>query len=153
MYFISHRGNINGKNPNLENTYDYIVEALLLGYDVEIDLWNINGDFYLGHDYPSYHVNLNDIIKHKNKLWVHCKNNDCMSILNQKKIDLNYFWHESDSMTMTSKNFLWLKENEKIISNSIVMIPCFYEINDYNFLGICSDEIKKFKNYYEKTRC
>ena len=39
MILISHRGNINGRQPNLENLPEYIDSALELGYDVEIDIW------------------------------------------------------------------------------------------------------------------
>ena len=38
MIFISHRGNLSGPNPKLENSINYINEALKK-FDVEIDLW------------------------------------------------------------------------------------------------------------------
>jgi hypothetical protein len=47
MIYISHRGNIDGKKPHLENNPTYIDEAIDLGYDVEIDLWFIDGRVYL----------------------------------------------------------------------------------------------------------
>jgi len=50
MRLISHRGNINGKNLERENSFPYIQEALQLGYEVEIDIWVINNEVYLGHD-------------------------------------------------------------------------------------------------------
>ena len=37
MRLIAHRGNINGRNKKRENEIEYILEALNLGYDVEID--------------------------------------------------------------------------------------------------------------------
>ena len=52
MILISHRGNIDGKKPHLENQPDYIDEAIALGYDVEIDVWLIDGVLFLGHDAP-----------------------------------------------------------------------------------------------------
>ena len=39
MILISHRGNIEGKQPKLENKPEYISKALELGYNVEIDIW------------------------------------------------------------------------------------------------------------------
>ena len=39
MILISHRGNINGKKPDLENKPEYIQNAIKLGYNVEIDVW------------------------------------------------------------------------------------------------------------------
>ncbi len=42
MILISHRGNINGKNEIRENSIFYIMEALSMGFDVEIDVWNVD---------------------------------------------------------------------------------------------------------------
>ena len=50
--FISHRGNIDGRDPEKENTEEYIDTARMLGFDVEIDVWKIADSLYLGHDYP-----------------------------------------------------------------------------------------------------
>jgi hypothetical protein len=47
MILISHRGNINGRIEGLENTPNYIQDAIKLGYDVEIDLWIIKNKFKL----------------------------------------------------------------------------------------------------------
>ena len=52
MILISHRGNITGKQPELENDPNYIRAALDENYDVEIDVWHINGFFYRSW-YPS----------------------------------------------------------------------------------------------------
>lgn len=152
MYFISHRGNIENKIEELENSPLYIDNALELGYDVEIDLWKIDSELFLGHDEPTYSIELDWLIERKERLWVHCKNIESLIHLSSNKIDLNYFWHDQDFATLTSKNFIWAKENKKLIVNSIAMIPDFYQINYYNCIGVCSDQIKKFKNDYEKTR-
>jgi hypothetical protein len=50
MILISHRGNINGKQPSKENHPLYIFEAIKQGFQVEIDVWFIDGKFKLGHD-------------------------------------------------------------------------------------------------------
>ena len=54
---ISHRGNINGPRRELENKPRYINQALELGYDVEIDVWWKEDEFWLGHDEPQFKVN------------------------------------------------------------------------------------------------
>jgi len=58
MILISHRGNINGKNPTRENSPDYIMETISMGYDVEIDIWLIDNDLFLGHDNPQYKIDI-----------------------------------------------------------------------------------------------
>lgn len=152
MIFISHRGNIDGKDTNKENSPEFILDAIKLGFDVEIDLWVKDNVLYLGHDEPTYKIELEWLLENKDKLWVHAKNLDCLIYLSTNKIDLNYFWHDTDLATITSKNFIWAKQNKNLISNSIAMIPDFYKINYYNCIGVCSDQIKLFKNDYEKTR-
>lgn len=152
MIFISHRGNIEGKKVDEENKPEFILQAIELGYDVEIDLWIKNNILFLGHDEPLYEIELNWLLENKDRLWVHAKNLDCLTYLSTNKIDLNYFWHDADLATLTSKNFIWAKENTQLIDNSVAMIPDFYDINYYNCIGVCSDRIKLFKEKYEKTR-
>ena len=152
MILISHRGNIDGKKPHLENTPDYIDEAISLGYDVEIDVWYKENEWWLGHDDPEHPIDFDWIEKRSHKLWVHCKNVECLVYFNLNGIDLNYFWHDQDTAILTSKKYIWGKENKTLIQNSIAMIPYFYDINYYNCVGVCSDQIKKFKTDYEKTR-
>ena len=53
MLLISHRGNISGIDKQSENKPDYILNALNIGYDVEIDIWHYKNELYLGHDEPA----------------------------------------------------------------------------------------------------
>ena len=50
MRLIAHRGNINGRNKKRENEIVYILEALNLGYDAEIDIRysRSKNDYFLG---------------------------------------------------------------------------------------------------------
>ena len=48
MILISHRGNINGRIPEKENRPQYIETTLVSGYDVEVDVWYVNGKLMLG---------------------------------------------------------------------------------------------------------
>jgi len=151
MILISHRGNINGRNPKLENNPEYIMKAIEAGYDVEIDIREIDGKFYLGHDKPQYEISLHNAIFLSNpeKLWIHCKNILALHSL-QKYKDLNIFFHDRDQCTLTSKGYIWTypgcilghqgKEN-----NSICVLPETVDYEQFNCCGICSDEIEKYK--------
>jgi hypothetical protein len=147
MILISHRGNINGKNIERENHPDYIDEAIELDFDVEIDLWTINNNFYLGHDKPQYNISLKWIEQRLHKLWIHCKNIpalECAQWFTDRN-DLNYFWHEEDTVTLTSKNYIWAYPGKQPIKSSIAVMP---EINNDDItqcIGICSDYIEKYK--------
>ena len=148
-YFISHRGNINGKILENENHPDYIDEAIHAGYDVEVDLWYVREGFWLGHDKPQYEIKLNWLASRMDKLWVHCKNHNAMVYFSHfQLLNLNWFWHQEDDMTLTSKRFMWVYPGKQKIKNSIAVMP---EINDDDVsecLGVCSDVIEKYKNGY-----
>jgi hypothetical protein len=141
MILISHRGNLNSKNKELENSPDYIIKALDK-YEVEIDVWFIDNNFFLGHDEPTYLTNIN-FLKNK-KLWCHAKNLEALKDL--LKLNIHCFWHEEDTVTLTSKNFIWTYPNKKIINyNSIAVMPeLFPEWDISNASGICSDFIENY---------
>ena len=103
MFYISHRGNIFGPNKKEENKIYYINNAIKLGFDVEIDVWFYKDNFYLGHDEPLYRVKKNFILK-KN-FWCHAKNFE--ALINLKKINANYFWHQNDDYVLTSSGYIW----------------------------------------------
>ena len=145
MILISHRGNINGKNNKLENKPTYIDTTLKLGYEVEIDLWVEDwGVFFLGHDEPQYAITLDWLKERSNKLWIHCKNLPAIEWFNTTK-DFNYFWHEKDTVTLTSKNYIWAYPGMQPISNSIAVMPEIHNDNIAECVGVCSDYIKKYK--------
>lgn len=137
MKIISHRANLNGPNKNLENNPKQILQVLKQ-FDVEIDLWNHNGELYLGHDKPEYKINHDFLESNKNKLWVHAKNLECISYLSTT--DLNWFWHENDKMTLTSKRNIWCYP-KIYVQNAITVVFNDLEKEDIPncCLGICTD--------------
>jgi len=146
MILISHRGNINGKNILLENTPNYIDAAILEGFDVEIDVWYKNNQLWLGHDNPDYNIDYKWFCDRITNLWIHCKNINSIEFFNNCKDKFNFFWHQTDTITLTSKKFIWAYPNKQPIKNSIAVLP---ELNndDITFCdGICSDVIGRYKN-------
>jgi hypothetical protein len=146
MILISHRGNINGKKEELENKPQYIDESLSLGYDVEVDVWFIDGIFYLGHDNPQYGISLDWLYERKDKLWVHCKNVESIEKFNTLNENYNYFWHQEDTVTLTSKNFIWAYPGKQPIKNSISVLPELFNDNTSVCIGICSDYIQNYND-------
>ena len=146
MILISHRGNISGPNPEQENHPEYIAEALKQGYDVEIDVWFKDNKFMLGHDEPQYEFPFKLIDQAYPKLWVHCKNIDALSKLNELDPNgskVNYFWHESDLGVLTSKSYIW---STNLINNGILVMPEVFNTEPMKTtIGICSDYIEKYK--------
>ena len=145
MFKISHRGNLNGKNPVLENNPKYIIEALNKGFSVEIDIWFLEGNFYLGHDEPLFKIESNFL--ENPKLWCHAKNLSALTSL--RKLKTIYFWHQEDDFTLTSNGYIWTYPNKELSENSICVLPerdkkNNFNYKNYNCSGICSDFIEKF---------
>lgn len=147
MIFIAHRGNISGPQPEKENKPDYIKEALSQGYDVEIDLWVVDGAYWLGHDKPVDVVD-EEFLK-TSGLWVHCKNVEAL----QRCLELNVhcFFHVTDNATLTSQNFIWVYPGKAQTLNSIVVMPEWdygddvEKIKNLKFCGVCSDFVQRYR--------
>lgn len=147
MIYISHRGNTNGRIESVENKPEYVNDTILLGYDVEIDVWMIEGVLLLGHDRPQYGVSQHWLNERHSKLWIHCKNVEAMEWFNS--IDgFNYFWHEEDTMTLTSNGHMWVYPGKQPVKNSIAVMPEIHNEDVSQCYGICSDYIEKYKNNY-----
>ena len=148
MILISHRGNINGKIIERENQPEYIDEAISLGYDVEIDIWGIDGELFLGHDDPQYPTDFDWLKERSSNLWIHCKNIDALLYFTDIDYSLelfNYFWHETDTVTLTSENWIWAFPGKQPINGSIAVMPEIYNDDISEAAGICSDYIEKYK--------
>lgn len=142
MLLISHRGNFKGPNPKDENTPEYILNVINMGYDCEIDIWLKDQQLYLGHDSNETKIEL-DFLRNS-KLWCHAKDIECLNFL--LKNDIHCFWHEEDLATITSHKWIWchprcLWGGEK----SIIVKPEINNIDINNFEGICSDQVYKYK--------
>jgi hypothetical protein len=146
MILISHRGNINGRNAERENNPDYIEEAIAAGYNVEVDVWLVDGKWMLGHDFPKDEVPLSFF--ERPEIWTHAKNLiGYVSLYNNSKAHV--FWHNKDDFTFTSKGIKWAKTHV-LTHDGVMVLP---EFNDYHTqliqlkqidpLGICSDNFAK----------
>lgn len=146
---ISHRGNTNGKNPDKENKPDYIYKALQLGYDVEVDVRFIDGKFKLGHDEPKYDFPFELIENYSNKLWLHCKNIEAVVAFRDFPLNtgVNYFWHQTDHITLTSKGYIWAYPGKQPIERSIAVLPEIHNDDVSLTYGICSDYIDNYKEH------
>ena len=142
MILISHRGNINGRIIGFENKPEYILDTIKLGFHVEIDVWFVDNSFYLGHDEPEYKIE--PFFLRNEFFWCHAKNLD--ALIEMKKYDFHYFWHEHDKHTITSKGYIWSYPSEPENKNTICVLPELYGVEPKNCLGICSDFIGRYKN-------
>lgn len=149
-YIISHRGNLNGPNDK-ENHPDYLLDAVVAGFDIELDIWYINNRFILGHDKPQYEVDqifLNNISEYA---WCHAKNIQAAYQMSKLKTDnnstlLEYFYHNIDDCTLTSSNYIWTYPGKELTKQSIAVMPEM--VDNWNIktaIGVCTDYPKKHK--------
>lgn len=149
MKIICHRANING--PSLtENSPLEIEKCIFLGFDVEVDVWKINNQLFLGHDIPQYKIELKFLENYSNNLWIHCKNLEVFSFL--LSYDLNIFFHEGDEYTLTSKKYIWTypkDKYDKLYNNQIILDFNTISKEKYDFYkskniyGLCCDYVPK----------
>tara|TARA_B100001057_G_scaffold258150_1_gene258297 strand:+ start:453 stop:887 length:435 start_codon:yes stop_codon:yes gene_type:complete len=144
MIYISHRGNLNGKVVERENSPQYIKEAIEAGYFVEVDLWWENSSLWLGHDEPQYKTSVYDLKDMSTRLMCHAKNHKAITALNDA--DLHWFWHDNDDYTITSQGFIWAYPGKPSVGeNTIAVLPEIHETDTQLFYGICSDYIERYK--------
>lgn len=140
MLKIAHRGNLNGPSIH-ENQPTYVMEALLSGYDAEVDVWMIGDSLWAGHDSAKYLVR-EDFLSHKlviDHVWFHCKNLEALNYFIRSDKEYKYFWHQNDNYALTSNRLIWTYPGKPVSDNSIIVDfsnDGVYETQPY---GICSD--------------
>jgi len=148
MKIISHRCNLNGPDKSRENGIAAMHECIAMGLDVEVDVWadDKTGKVYLGHDHPARSIALDELAAQSGRLWLHCKNLPALRALAARDGDFNFFWHQSDDYTLTSKNHIWAYPGNACAPNSIIVMPEWNreigklgELAEMNCHGICTD--------------
>lgn len=164
---IAHRANVFGPNPQTENSIKSLEFCIKNHIDVELDVWHVDGKFYLGHDEPKYEI---DIIKYNFGIinaFLHCKTIETFYELRKhfrfsKQVDL--FMHNKDDATVTNNGFIWTYPGKKLFKDSIAVMPeiisQFYlnetrELYKKNMIkGVCTDYIVEWldetKNLMER---
>lgn len=157
MKLISHRGNLTGPNPILENSPDYIDKAIEAVGNVEIDLWCIDSILMLGHDNPQYEVeDYRWMSDRSHNLWIHCKNKEALGFCGTTS--WHYFWHETDQYTLTSRGWVWAYPSAPRLRNAIIAVPELFHggsailhmLSERLISGICSDRVVTYKDLLER---
>ena len=82
-------------------------------------------------------------LKFSSKLWYHAKNLEVLELL--QNLDLHYYWHQKDDITITSKGYWWTYPGKKLFKNSICVLQELHEQKIDICAGCCSDIIEKYK--------
>ena len=147
MKLIAHKGNVNGPNPSTENTPQQIEWCIENGYDVEIDVrYSPEKDkFYLGHDDLQHEINWWWLAGKQKNLWIHCKDLFTLHEFTARTSGYNYFWHQRDDYTLTSKGQIWASPAQDYNKDTVRVIEDPEEVKEYDCYAICSDYVGKLK--------
>lgn len=150
MKIISHRANQDGPKKSIENSMEAIHSCFEVGFDVEIDLWAIEGELYLGHDNPEHKIDYEWVKTNANRLWIHLKNLEGLTLFNKLKHgdkNLNYFWHEKDKYALTSQGILWAYPGVSLNETCIAVLPETFDFDKHQpVYGVCTDFPWEYKN-------
>jgi hypothetical protein len=151
QYWIAHRGNLEGPNPERENHPKYIQEALNQGFDVEIDVWKIQGGLFLGHDKPQYSTTL-EFLKNP-KLWCHAKNLEALTFMLEHSI--RCFSHDKDDYVIVSDGSIFAYPGKPLNERTVCVMPEWVQYTESELkgcLGICTDYIAYYRQKLNATQ-
>jgi hypothetical protein len=134
---ISHRGNLEGPKPDSENTPAAVLKALASGFDVEIDVWGVSTNLWLGHDKPLHPLHPRVYQESRNLLWFHCKNLEALEMC--LELDLHCFAHVTDPHTLTSRGYIWTYPGNPICPLRGVYVSTTRDAVPHHAFGVCTD--------------
>ena len=146
MKLIAHRGNLEGPDPSTENQPTKIEACLDSGYDVEVDVWyDDEGKLWLGHDAPQYEVTWWWLAGKSAHLWVHCKDFRTFHEFSTNTSGYNYFFHQGDDYTLTSKEYIWSSPGKSYTNKTVRMIDTEEDTQESDCYAICSDYVGRLQ--------
>ena len=112
---------------------------------VEILVWDTKVALEkLGHDEPQHKINWMWLAGRARNLWIHCKDLATLHEFSTNSGGYNYFWHDKDDYTLTSKGHIWSYPGKTYTGNTVVVMPEWNKM-DWDALratnchGVCTD--------------
>ena len=116
-----------------------------LGYDVEIDVWLVDNEFFLGHDEPQYKVHGTFLMT--KGLWCHAKNIEAFYLMSLDN-RIHCFFHDQDDVAL-DKSFISSKQN-KLMDNrlfiNLINLEGYTHLLLFKLVLILIDVFKNQKN-------
>ena len=78
-------------------------------------------------------------------LWIHCKDVATLHEFSTKTSGYNFFFHDKDDYTLTSKQYIWAYPGKSYTDHTVMVMPEWKEDVDWdtlratNCFGICTD--------------
>jgi glycerophosphoryl diester phosphodiesterase len=149
----AHRGNLFGPKPELENTPDYIDQAIKFGFKVEVDVWlNSDNNLYLGHDKPETLVSFEYLFIRHDSLLIHAKNIEALIYLSSRT-RLNVFYHTNEHAVLSSNgNLIFHPDNYPDVTTPIDSIYSMPELSNkkiYPYKNLITDYAGTLHAFYD----
>jgi hypothetical protein len=143
---ISHRGNLAGPSK-WENEPGYVRDALAAGFGVEIDLWQVDDEWFLGHDRPDYRINPEEL--DQSNVFIHLKTPHLPPL---HRADA--FAIERDPYVLTLRGLLWTNYGCEVGPRSVACAPDLVGAAQGlgEFLATCRDAMGICTDYAEQAR-
>lgn len=140
---ISHLGNIDGRQPEKENTLPYIQQALKEGWHVCVDVAFRNGGFL----FPSASGNYvaPPALLSKQRVWCRAHDPETMDAL--CNINAHCFLVSQNFISLTSSLFLWTLPGHALADRAIAVYPELAEpdwLANFEPAGLCSNEPARY---------
>jgi hypothetical protein len=150
---ICHRGNLHGANPKLENNFGILIQRAIQGYHVELDVWYIDEQLWLGHDKPDHKISLEWLASNKRRL-IHAKDGPAFEYLlreaGKRGLDLHVFYHTEEDYVLTNKGLIICYPGKPLLQGSLCMMPerASYSSEDLRkSFSLCSDSKDGVSSY------
>ena len=139
--FIAHRGNLWGARPEYENTVDYLMLAWQVCGAVECDVQWHKDELWLGHDEPQEPLPTH--VRTLKDWFFHAKDLESLTYMMDR--GMHCFWHQQDTITLTSKGYIWCYPGYHPVSSKSIWLdlhnkPVPQRIKSRCW-GICGDNI------------
>jgi hypothetical protein len=137
MIKIANKGNLFGVIESVENTQEYLEEAIKAGFLVKVDLWVINGKMCSGENYPSYKISFNDILN-PSKILFQTRNSAAFSYIIENGF---HGFTDGSKFSFTSKG-IPISHGSSATDKTIVFFPenePYEKIKNMDILGVCGD--------------
>jgi hypothetical protein len=147
---IAHRGNYDGPVPEKENHLIHLEKAIEQSFDVEIDVWNMNGQWFFGHLEPSVAVTLTDINRLSPHAWYHAKNYGALYLLNKQ--GHHTFAHRDDPFVVTNRGWIWSHRGQPN-PGGIVVMPLLASEQQLirSAAGVCHDQLLEVRDLIQSA--
>jgi len=122
-----------------------------MGFDVEVDVWLIDDQFFLGHDCPQYKIDIPILLQEG--VWCHSKNISALERM--LELGAHCFWHEEDAVTLTSRGYVWTYPGKMLTPISVCVMPETSKYSEKELkecCGVCTDYPLKYRKLEEDEK-